>query len=379
MLELHCNAESTSMKNVLTYFLLGAILLILNSCSLLHREVVRATPNTAQSQICGKCHVKEYREWQQSAHRNSYISDDFKEQSDSYGDEECLTCHVPNPIYGAEELTARNHNLNEGINCVTCHLTPEQKIAGPLSVFPAHATNMNDPFYRRSALCGTCHDEHFEQWEQTMELINQSNPKKTILSCQECHMPQIRRKLITQGFFQYVHQEHEARKHTFTGSPAPNNKRDSWLLIETEVLSETNAKWPVRIIVSHDIPHALPAVYFGFKEIDFFVSLKSLDGQILDEQVLTFSSEYDEYIAPNKKSKYDFYFPSSIKAQTEFLEIEVKRSTNNVDSDDKIIYFNKRRIHHVSSDFDPDDIIDTLKEAVADTHETPEETLQSSY
>lgn len=186
------------MKNVLTYSLFCAILLILNSCSLLHREVVRATPDTAQSRICGKCHVEEYREWQQSAHRNSYISNDFKEQSDNYGDEECLTCHVPNPIYGGEELTARNHNRNEGINCVTCHLTPEQKIAGPLSVFPAHAINMNDPFYRRSVLCGTCHDEHFEQWEQTRVFINQSNPEQTILSCQECHMPQIRRKLITQ-------------------------------------------------------------------------------------------------------------------------------------------------------------------------------------
>ena len=114
-------------------------------------------------------------------------------------------------------------------------------------------------------------------------------------------MPQIRRKLITQEFFQYAHEEHEARKHIFTSSPAPYNKRDSWLLIETEVLSETKEKWPVRIIVSHDIPHALPAVYYGFKEIDFFVALKSFD-----EQVLTFSSEYDEYIAPNQKSKYDF-------------------------------------------------------------------------
>ena len=82
------------MKNVLTYSLFCAILLILSSCSLLHREVVRATPDTAQSRICGKCHVEEYR-----------------------------------------------------------------------------------------------------------ELINQSNPEKTILSCQECHMPQIRRKLITQTEF----------------------------------------------------------------------------------------------------------------------------------------------------------------------------------
>ncbi len=47
---------------------------------------------------------------------------------------------------------------------------------------------------------------------------------------------------------------------------------------------------------------------------------------------------------------------------TEFLEIKVKRSTNNVDSDDKIIYFNKRRIYHVNSDFDPDDIRKVIKE-----------------
>jgi hypothetical protein len=113
------------MKNVLTYSLFCTILLILNSCSLLHKEVVRVTPNTAQSQICGKCHAEEYREWQQSAHRNSYISNDFKEQSDNYGDEECLTCH----------------------------------------------------------------DEHFEQWEQPRELINQSNPEKTILSCQVLFSP----------------------------------------------------------------------------------------------------------------------------------------------------------------------------------------------
>ena len=189
---------------------------LLQSC-FIHSDVVQTHPVTAKSSLCGTedCHGVEYSEWKGSAHSRAFVNESFRKVTSKYKVKECLTCHATNPIYDAKELTTRNHNREEGVSCVVCHLTPEQEIAGPLFVLPAHSVKMNDPYYKSSKLCGTCHEEHFQEWEgftKAQKAKGKDQPEKT---CQDCHMPEIQRKIITKGVFQYVHWEQPGKKHTF--------------------------------------------------------------------------------------------------------------------------------------------------------------------
>ena len=108
-------------------YVLPFLFLSLSGC-FLHLDVVEGPPKTAKSELCKECHVNEYKEWKQSRHSKSYSSKYFRRQTDNYQVEKCLTCHSASPMYKTEKLTVRHSNREEGVNCITCHLTDENEM-----------------------------------------------------------------------------------------------------------------------------------------------------------------------------------------------------------------------------------------------------------
>lgn len=294
----------------------------------LHTDVVEAPPNTAPSKLCGDCHVHEYKEWKESEHASAHSSENFKRQTDNYEIQKCLTCHVAAPIYGQEKLTIRHNNKEEGVNCVTCHLTPEQELAGPLFVLPAHYTKMEDPYYKDSRMCGKCHEEHLDEWNKTKETLATD---KKLETCQDCHMPSAYRKMIPEGFFQYAHWRQEVKKHSFHAELSPDNK-DPWVKIQYEYQEDPKTHLvTIDVTVNHRIPHSLPSGTFGFKAVDLIVALKSERGLALKEQSHTFYVEQKGNIKPGETKKHRFQFSLSERVNAEFLEFRVNRRKSRMD------------------------------------------------
>ncbi|MDH5559615.1 MAG: multiheme c-type cytochrome [Deltaproteobacteria bacterium] len=324
------------MNRLFLLFSIGLIGLVFQSC-FIHSDVVQVDPTTAKSELCGECHIHEYKEWQKSAHSRAFTSIEFKRQTDRYKIKKCLSCHIPEPIYGKKKVTARENHLNEGVNCVACHLTPDQKMGGPLFVLPAHSVSMNDEYYLKSELCGTCHEEHFEQWDKFEPPDSQA--KQT---CQGCHMPSAERKLITEGLFQYAHWKQDVRKHLFLSEPELQGELKDWLKVKAETLSIEKGNHPIRVELNHRLPHAFPAGIFGFKAIDLLVSIKSEYGLTLEEQITTLYAEEKKNIMPNKTYFKIFQFKKADWNKAEYIEIRINRRKSRTDYGVNLLTMHRR-------------------------------------
>ncbi len=312
------------MKQFIRNFIVLLPLWALSGC-FLHSDLVEAPPHTAKAEQCKECHLNEYQEWEKSRHAQAYRSVHFQRQTDNYAVKKCLVCHATAPIYGSKKLSVRQNNITEGVTCVTCHLTPDQELAGPLFILPAHASKTEDPFYRDSKLCGTCHKEHLKEWEGVQQL----NPKKELKTCQQCHMPRAERKLIPQGIFQYLHWEQKVGRHTFNLDVKPFDDQD-WVRISSKFM-EQKERFIVDLVISHQIPHSLPSGIFGFKAIDLIVALKNPSGKTLEEKIVTFYVEEKRNILPGKRVKKRFVFSASARAEAEYVEFQVNRRTSRTD------------------------------------------------
>ena len=303
-------------------------------------DVVEAPPSTAKAELCKECHVNEYKEWKKSRHSKSYTSDYFRRQTDNYQVEKCLTCHSANPMYKAEKLTVRTENVKEGVTCVTCHLTPDNNIGGPLFVLPAHFSDMMDPYYRDVELCGTCHKEHLDEYKTVKKSL--SAPKqKELDTCQNCHMPMEHRKLIVEGVMQYAHWAQDTKKHTFEHAVPPKLEQE-WINIKP-TFKNTKKGFAISVVMNHKIPHSLPSGLFGFKAIDLVISLKDHSGKTVDEQIQTFYVEEDRNLVYGKDFKKTYTFPTNKEA--EYVEFKVNRRKNRVDFG-RVIFKQRHRIQY---------------------------------
>ena len=139
---------------------------------------------------------------------------------------QCTSCHAAAPVDADAPVRMRDSHVEEGVTCVTCHLSPDPQAApltmrGPVSrtsPVQIHPTVERDPLYRSSELCGTCHRTAYEEWRA----VEARRPEQSRRSCQGCHMPEVRRKMES------VHDQHaysalfvalgdaaQLRRHTF--------------------------------------------------------------------------------------------------------------------------------------------------------------------
>lgn len=138
---------------------------------------------------CEPCHQEIYDEWKVSYHGLAWVDPVFKSATQGYTKKECLACHAPKPLMetGLVELPLlREDNLDEGINCYSCHANGNT-IHGPLgeeTIF--HITSHNSAF-RSVQMCQSCHPSNFNEWQERGYPLDEEKYR-----CQSCHMSRLK-------------------------------------------------------------------------------------------------------------------------------------------------------------------------------------------
>ncbi|MFQ5714100.1 MAG: multiheme c-type cytochrome [Candidatus Scalinduaceae bacterium] len=299
-----------------------AIVLLLAGCELsekiakkmnLEPELVKRGEDSPGSKKCGDCHVDIYNEWANSLHAKSYASEEFRISTNDYEFEFCLGCHVPETIFTPnvtnasqtefveEEIKPRTYNLEDGIDCQSCHLTVDCTLAGPHSGMGPHPMEKKEDFYRRSNLCGRCHVETFKEYLMNTD----DNHKET---CQDCHMPAVKRKLIQDEPWERLHRRKEGKAHTFSSLSALKKGDDFILLSFTELSNENNQVKGVLKIQNNMPNHSIPTGSYGYREVLLLINLKNSLGETIKSKHESIFVEMDTQLEPMEKRKYPFTF-----------------------------------------------------------------------
>lgn len=231
---------------------------------------VEATPRAAD---CERCHLEIYEEWRESLHASAWTSEAFQAASAQGRAAECRGCHVPAPIVDSGAVKARAVHLEEGVTCISCHLSTQPgaeplTMRGPVSrssPVEAHPVFDEDPVYRSSQLCGRCHRAALEEWEAAA--VPSDRAEKP--SCQECHMPEVARRVESvhpdhpySVLFVALERRETLRRHLFT-VPDEVDRHVSLEVTPRNLDSRT----VLQVVLRNELPHALPTGEFGRREI----------------------------------------------------------------------------------------------------------------
>lgn len=319
--------------------LIVTIFLITGCTMNLHPELVKRGEEFPGSKKCGDCHIDIYNEWVGSLHAKSYVSEEFRISTNDYEFKFCLGCHVPETIFipayidasltevAEKEIKPRTHNLEDGVDCQSCHLTADCVLAGPHSGMGPHPMEKKVEFYRKSELCGRCHIETFKEY-----LGNASNNHAE--TCQDCHMPAVKRKLIQDEPWQKIHRQKEGKMHTFSSLSVLENNKDFFMLSFTELSNKNNQIKGVLEIQNNMTNHSIPTGIYGYKEVLLLINLKNSLGGIIESKQESIFAEMDTQLKPMEKRRYPFTFETDgINKETKELEAILFRTdfdrTNN--------------------------------------------------
>lgn len=139
------------------------------------------------SSQCKECHPVVYEEWASSPHANSWNNEDVRVQSEDFANKNCIDCHAPRPIFETglgERVLPRAARRSEGVDCLTCHLTRDGKMAATITNPRAACKPTTRRELQRVTMCSGCHDQHktVQQWKATAFADHRE-------SCKDCHMP----------------------------------------------------------------------------------------------------------------------------------------------------------------------------------------------
>jgi len=149
------------------------------------------------SEQCRACHAEVFAEWEGSQHQIAYLNPEVRALSDDFRNKECQACHLPRPVFetglGNRPLQ-RTARPNEGIDCLTCHLSKEGQIFGRSSQPQAGCKPQASAELISVAVCEVCHNQHWttDQWRA-------SDFFKRGVECNDCHMPKVARSSGAQG------------------------------------------------------------------------------------------------------------------------------------------------------------------------------------
>jgi len=147
-------------------------------------------PRTFSSSIqCKECHERAYKEWRASHHAMAYTNPEVRKLSDDFAQKECRSCHLPQPILqtGAGERTLyRQARPDDGVDCLSCHLDPQGRIAGRNASDKGCQPVANADLISMK-LCESCHNQH-----QTTDQWRASNYPARGITCNSCHMAEVK-------------------------------------------------------------------------------------------------------------------------------------------------------------------------------------------
>lgn len=284
-----------------------AIMAMFSGCKLienLHPELVKRGAEFSGSHKCGDCHVDIYNEWVESSHSQSYISEEFRVSTNNYEFKFCIRCHVPETIFTLlenDEIAPRDYNLKDGVDCHGCHLTVDCTLAGPHAGISPHPIEKKEELFKSSELCGKCHVDTFEEY---LTYVENDNDK----TCQDCHMPAVRRKLIQDEPWQKLHVRKEGKAHTFSSLSALKSNKDFIEITFTEISNSNKQIKGKAEILNTKVNHSIPTGKYGYKEVLLLINLKDNFGTIVKSKQESMFVELNTQLKPGVKKIYSFVF-----------------------------------------------------------------------
>lgn len=148
---------------------------------------------------CLDCHPGVAAEWQDSHHGMAFTNPEVKKLSNDFANQECITCHAPQPVLNFEpgqRVLARQSQRALGVDCLSCHITPEGGVATS-NRNPNKNAPCNPQFIERVGsveLCAPCHNQHktVDQWRGAPDNLKGND-------CLWCHMEPVYRQGGRQG------------------------------------------------------------------------------------------------------------------------------------------------------------------------------------
>ena len=267
--------------------LLGILVVGLAGCASFD-HLTKVTEEFPKAKQCGKCHVEIYHEWSESDHATAYINPHYRQVTDDYAFEECLSCHVPQPMVSDQPPIARSIHRAEGITCVSCHLE-EGKLSGPIEPtgkIAPHPIGVKPEFYNDCIVCGVCHEGTYAEWKAV-----EAKDKKT---CQHCHMSPVRRK-VTQGtgglsnVIVSFEKEGELKRHNFAILTTAQE--------EPPVSFELQQSGSdIELVFKNNLPHTLPTGDFGYRVLILEIFAVDARGNEVSLERREFAKELDNAI-----------------------------------------------------------------------------------
>ncbi len=342
---IHIHYGTKTFLHISVMLVLVGVIYISPGCKLienLHPELVKRGEEFPGSRACSECHIDIYSEWVESSHSKSYVSEKFKESTDNYEFKFCLGCHVPDIIsalYGSgplregqekREIAVRTYHLEEGVNCQSCHLTVDCKMAGPHSGISPHPIENKKELYKKSELCGTCHVDTYKEY-----LLYKDNGNNQ--TCQDCHMPAVNRKLIQNEPWQKLHARKEGKVHSFSMLSAMERDKDFLDIKFTEINSGSNQVTGNVEIINSKVSHSIPTGKYGYKEVVLLINLKDNLGRIIKSIQESMFLELNTHMKPGEKKIYRFVFDLEDK-NNPAKELEAVLFRTNFNRTDKTLF-----------------------------------------
>lgn len=225
---------------------------------------------------CGSCHHEQYKEWKESLHAAAFVNPRFVAATNDRAFTDCMGCHVPQTVYTEAAPAPRAYHQREGVTCSACHMK-EGKLTGPVArtgLVAPHETGENDPLYRKSDLCGKCHEGTLREWTAS------ALPEKK--HCQECHMGEVTRKMTASkdfisGIIVSFEKEVKQRRHGFSIEETKALDPPPVDVAPVEIRRAGNG-YDVTVRVENKIPHTIPTGDFGYREAILIVTLRDEGG-----------------------------------------------------------------------------------------------------
>lgn len=277
------------------------ILVLVGGCNYtMHPELAGSGVAMPPSDRCQECHTVIYEEWRNSPHSRAYTNKPFKDITASYKVTACLPCHAPESVFGKEKKL-RETRHEEGVNCQSCHLV-NGVLQGPVEQhlpFNIHPIKQMDT-YRKSEFCGKCHSRTFAEYKQS------GRTKKT---CQECHMPTVRRTIIDNKPWVWAKDKYDFRRHSFNVMDLEEIGSKIGLSV---VLAGQHPPSGQIVIENREIPHNIPTGTYGYHEIRLNLYLLDDLGEPKAQQSFSFTQEMKTAIKPGEKRVISFAFSDQL-------------------------------------------------------------------
>jgi hypothetical protein len=100
-------------------------------------------------------------------------------------DRKCQTCHAPEPVFVTgltKEVVLRNASLETGVDCLSCHATPDGGVAAARTILTAPCRPTATAALTNGQSCAVCHVAIYKDWAES-RYVSQGK------TCQSCHMP----------------------------------------------------------------------------------------------------------------------------------------------------------------------------------------------